>query len=1360
MKLVLFVVLWSLLTIIHHANCQGSSSVKMDYYFGFFNNLNWPEISIIIISFDSQAVNYSVEAPGVGYYANGTVLNDREVIVNFPYTLITSSHNDQNKGIHLMIGSDKVTVIGQNFRHHSTDTFLCLPIKSLSVDEYVYYGISVPRPNILQGSGTILVVGTENNTIMRLTVTQPVTVSISESTVNITVNIQYSFVIKRFQTVLIKSLDDLTGTKIVTDKPVSVLSGHECGRVPNNVASCEHLIEQVPPTTLWGRAYYVAPLATRMSYTIKIVAAFNFTIIDFYCNNQRETYIIDDGKSFNKTLSLQEHCAIYSSKEILVVQFSHGQLDDDITGDPIMTLVPATNYYNNKFHFSTFQDPSPHNYRFVNFINIIVLAQYYQPDMIYLISGGVNRSLDTQQWVPIMVNNVTEAYGVQVNITEGVAELAHHNTIASMYLLVYGWGHHHSYGHPGGYSMFGPSTGSSSVKMDYYFGFFNNLNWPEISIIIISFDSQAVNYSVEAPGVGYYANGTVLNDREVIVNFPYTLITSSHNDQNKGIHLMIGSDKVTVIGQNFRHHSTDTFLCLPIKSLSVDEYVYYGISVPRPNILQGSGTILVVGTENNTIMRLTVTQPVTVSISESTVNITVNIQYSFVIKRFQTVLIKSLDDLTGTKIVTDKPVSVLSGHECGRVPNNVASCEHLIEQVPPTTLWGRAYYVAPLATRMSYTIKIVAAFNFTIIDFYCNNQRETYIIDDGKSFNKTLSLQEHCAIYSSKEILVVQFSHGQLDDDITGDPIMTLVPATNYYNNKFHFSTFQDPSPHNYRFVNFINIIVLAQYYQPDMIYLISGGVNRSLETQQWVPIMVNNVTEAYGVQVNITEGVAELAHHNTIASMYLLVYGWGHHHSYGHPGGYSMFGPSTGSSSVKMDYYFGFFNNLNWPEISIIIISFDSQAVNYSVEAPGVGYYANGTVLNDREVIVNFPYTLITSSHNDQNKGIHLMIGSDKVTVIGQNFRHHSTDTFLCLPIKSLSVDEYVYYGISVPRPNILQGSGTILVVGTENNTIMRLTVTQPVTVSISESTVNITVNIQYSFVIKRFQTVLIKSLDDLTGTKIVTDKPVSVLSGHECGRVPNNVASCEHLIEQVPPTTLWGRAYYVAPLATRMSYTIKIVAAFNFTIIDFYCNNQRETYIIDDGKSFNKTLSLQEHCAIYSSKEILVVQFSHGQLDDDITGDPIMTLVPATNYYNNKFHFSTFQDPSPHNYRFVNFINIIVLAQYYQPDMIYLISGGVNRSLDTQQWVPIMVNNVTEAYGVQVNITEGVAELAHHNTIASMYLLVYGWGHHHSYGHPGGYSMFGPSTDLCIFLTMKFCGLCYYIFVQHLSTVQTSLL
>ena len=412
-----------------------------------------------------------------------------------------------------------------------------------------------------------------------------------------------------------------------------------------------------------------------------------------------------------------------------------------------------------------------------------------------------------------------------------------------------------------------------------------------------------------------------------------------------------------------------------------------------------------------------------------------------------------------------------------------------------------------------------------------------------------------------------------------------------------------------------------------------------------------------------------------------------------------------------------GFFTNHAAGEIiSILLITTEVHPVLYSIEAPGVGYYHKGNISAGNEIILNLPSSVEVSSYHDQDKGIYLTIDSDNVTVIGQNLKRHTSDSFFVLPIMNLD-DVYVYYGISVSRG---YDDSSILIVGTENNIVMNLTATQSVSISVGNTVTNLIPGIQYSFVINRLQTVYIGSTDDLSGTKIVTDRPVSVFTGHECGNLPSNVVACSHLIEQIPPTTLWGKIYYTAPLANKTSYTIKVLAADDSTTVNIYCNNTMESYAINEGDIINKT-QMNKYCAIYSNKKVLVLQFSHGGGEDfNDYGDPMMTLVPNTNQYLNKFDFSTTRNSSQSGYN--HYVNIIVMAQYYHPNMIYLISGGVNRSLVTQQWVPIQVNSITEAYATQVTIPEGVTHIVHTDAAAQMMIIVYGFNRHDGYGHIGG--------------------------------------
>ena len=242
------------------------------YYLGFFANYRRAVISnISILLITSEAnVQYSIEAPNVQYYHSGTLSASDEVILNLPSSVEVSSYYDQDNGIYLTTSSENVTVIGQSLDSSTSESFYAFPIIELN-GSYVYYGMSVPKATLHSEplNSSILIVGTKRNTKMKVTVTQSVNVSVGDTISNLIPGQLYSFVIKRLQTVHIGSSEDLSGTKIITDKPVSVFSGHECANIPLNAGYCSHLVEQIPPVALWGKVYFVAPLVNRTSLQSK-----------------------------------------------------------------------------------------------------------------------------------------------------------------------------------------------------------------------------------------------------------------------------------------------------------------------------------------------------------------------------------------------------------------------------------------------------------------------------------------------------------------------------------------------------------------------------------------------------------------------------------------------------------------------------------------------------------------------------------------------------------------------------------------------------------------------------------------------------------------------------------------------------------------------------------------------------------------------------------------------------------------------------------------------------------------------------------------------------------------------------------
>ena len=85
---------------------------------------------------------------------------------------------------------------------------------------------------------------------------------------------QRTVTIQKFQTFYLQVRgQDISGTRIIANKPISVFSGHECTNIPLNSEPCDMLIEQVPPVDTWGTEVVTIPLITRSADTIKVFAS-------------------------------------------------------------------------------------------------------------------------------------------------------------------------------------------------------------------------------------------------------------------------------------------------------------------------------------------------------------------------------------------------------------------------------------------------------------------------------------------------------------------------------------------------------------------------------------------------------------------------------------------------------------------------------------------------------------------------------------------------------------------------------------------------------------------------------------------------------------------------------------------------------------------------------------------------------------------------------------------------------------------------------------------------------------------------------------------------------------------------------
>jgi len=367
---------------------------------------------------------------------------------------------------------------------------------------------------------------------------------------------------------------------------------------------------------------------------------------------------------------------------------------------------------------------------------------------------------------------------------------------------------------------------------------------------------------------------------------------------------------------------------------------------------------------------------------------------------------------------------------------------------------------------------------------------------------------------------------------------------------------------------------------------------------------------------------------------------------------------------------------------------------VNFSVTTL-TGFSFNGTATRQSTTTVLLPSTLQVQSNTERNKGIYIKAEENKKIVLyGLNYQQFTSDAFLALPCERSTVDQYEYYALTY-HANIW--ASNILIIACEDNT----TITTP--------SITVTLNKQ--------QTYLISDIRDLSGTRVVSTKPISFFSGHQCTNIPTGIRYCDLLTEQVPPTNTWGNLFLGASFLGKSSSgaIYRVLTASDSTTVTVNCTTmaQPTTYTLSTAGSWQQFHALaNSFCSIESNNPVLVMEYAQGFELDNI-GDPLMTMIPPVEQYSSNYVFNVLPEFA------TNFITIYVAPDYFQPDRIFV----DNSDLLTNSWTAVYCSSGELCgYITCQNLSTGEHHLYHEDTDARVGVSVYGFNRANSYGYPGG--------------------------------------
>ena len=406
-----------------------------EFYVAFFSNIAVAPLfsrASIMIKLDNMEDFQQVVAYSYKSEQQEREIGPRSSIdITLPTEMRFGAIGETDKGVFIQsLNGARLSVTAFGTEYSSSDTYTLLPCVYLP-SKYEYYAVSVSKERRVvfedgeefvkppSGNSVVVFIASEENAAVEITPSQ--NVEIIKGTIT-PAGASLKVTLDKGEAVFLSSPEDLTGSHVVSDKPLAFFSGHECGNVPFDLQFCDHMVEQIPPTATWGRDFYTASFMTRSRDRFRALTSRANNSIVWVCTGETSTSgeasLPTPGDFTEFEISANSFCRFTSRYPVLLAQFSIGGGATSFFADPSMTIIPPTGQYKDSYMLNYFS-----GLRVRNFVNIFLLnTPGVSTDDVLL-----NKTQVSGTWTDILCGEDSSeicAYGIQLEITETVDDVA------------------------------------------------------------------------------------------------------------------------------------------------------------------------------------------------------------------------------------------------------------------------------------------------------------------------------------------------------------------------------------------------------------------------------------------------------------------------------------------------------------------------------------------------------------------------------------------------------------------------------------------------------------------------------------------------------------------------------------------------------------------------------------------------------------------------------------------------------------------------------------------------------------------------------------------------------------------------
>ena len=418
--------------------------------------------------------------------------------------------------------------------------------------------------------------------------------------------------------------------------------------------------------------------------------------------------------------------------------------------------------------------------------------------------------------------------------------------------------------------------------------------------------------------------------------------------------------------------------------------------------------------------------------------------------------------------------------------------------------------------------------------------------------------------------------------------------------------------------------------------------------------------------------------------------------------------------NTYSSEFFVGFYMVNNQSNVRTLYVhTMKTTPVTFKVVSHdgNFSYMGNTSYHNPHKVIIPASYEVVDHTYSWRRKGLKVFsLDTESISVVAWSSRNSDFMSYLALPCHKQLTTYYTYYVLSTFDRS--DRTSQFMIIGCLDNSHVTIIPNNDITVpsDLQDSAASdkyVSAGQSFNFVLHSLQTFFVfKPYIDLTGTKIISDSPLTIISGHEAAQVQAGTYDADTFVTQLTPTITWGKTFLLpSQMGQRNRQSYKVIATNINTNALKTCGTDHKRIQFDENNTSLFYTTNNENCSITSSQPIYVAQIGAK------FNDPSLNTVPPIEQYEHSIQFSELMLSG------TSYYSVVV------PNDIYFNhSLLINDVLINPLWFPIYaIDDSTIGYCYSTSFS-GTYTIAHPNSNGTLFVSIYAWTRYGGHSYVGG--------------------------------------